>query len=244
MEALADPDCGWFYRVNADGFGVIPGSPVAYWASNALTLSFLNSTCLEDVANPVEGIKTGDTNRHLRYWFEVSRTREHLIHNDPETALWRKMCKGGEYRKWYGNNEYVCRWGLNGRELARDSKACVSNKEFLYAPAFNWTYISSGNFAARKAGYDSLYNNKGPACYSSSNLLNTLLGAMNSSYAQLVLDITSPTLDYKPGGVGHTPVPKSPIGEVDSNVERCVVLSRADWDAFELSWEFTRNPLV
>lgn len=114
LEALADPDCGWFYRTDADGFGAIPGSPIAYWASEALSSSFINPSHLKEIANPVEGAKTGDNDRHFRLWFEVSRMREHLGYSDPETRLWRKMCKGGEHRKWYGNNEYVCRWGQNG----------------------------------------------------------------------------------------------------------------------------------
>lgn len=244
LEALADPGCGWFYRADADGFGAIPGSPIAYWASKSLTSAFVSFPCLKEVANPVEGIKTGDNDQHLRFWFEVSRKREHLNCCDSEASLWRKMCKGGEYRKWYGNNEYVCRWGLNGQELISSSKACVSNREFLYTPAFNWTYISSGRFAARKAECDSLYNNKGPACYSNSSLLNTLLGALNSSYAQTVLDITSPTLDYKPGGVGGTPVPGKPISVVNDLVEDCIELSRTDWNAFEASWGFQRHPII
>ena len=244
LEALANPECGWFYRADADGFGAIPGSPIAYWASKSLTSAFVSFPCLKEVANPVEGIKTGDNDQHLRFWFEVSRKREHLNCCDSEASLWRKMCKGGEYRKWYGNNEYVCRWGLNGQELISSSKACVSNREFLYTPAFNWTYISSGRFAARKAECDSLYNNKGPACYSNSSLLNTLLGALNSSYAQTVLDITSPTLDYKPGGVGGTPVPGKPISVVNDLVEDCIELSRTDWNAFEASWGFQRHPII
>ena len=244
MEALANPDCGWFYRADATGFEAIPGSPIAYWASKQLVASFIGHPGLKEVANPVEGIKTGNNDRHLRLWFEVSRSKEHLNSSDSPICLWRKMCKGGEFRKWYGNNEYVCRWGANGAELLNDPKSCISNKDLLFKPAFNWTYISSGRFAARRPDNDSLYNNKGPACYSSEGQVNTLLGAMNSSYVQIVLDITSPTLDYKPGGVGYTPVPAKPIARVNSLVLDCIVESRTDWDAYEVSWDFKRHSLV
>ena len=244
LEALANPDCGWFYRIDASGFKAIPGSPIAYWASKQLVASFIGHSSLKEVANPVEGIKTGDNDRHLRLWFEVSRSKEHLNSSDSPICLWRKMCKGGEFRKWYGNNEYVCHWGANGAELFNDPKSCISNKDLLFKPAFNWTYISSGRFAARRSDNDSLYNNKGPACYSSEEQVNTLLGAMNSSYAQIVLDITSPTLDYKPGGVGCTPVPARPVANVNKLVLDCIAKTKVDWDVYETSWDFRRHPLT
>ena len=244
LEALANPDCGWYYRADASGFKAIPGSPIAYWASKQLVASFICHSSLKEVANPVEGIKTGDNDRHLRLWFEVSRSKEHLNSSDSPICLWRKMCKGGEFRKWYGNNEYVCRWGANGAELFNDPKSSISNKDLLFKPAFNWTYISSGRFAARRSDNDSLYNNKGPACYSSEEQVITLLGAMNSSYAQIVLDITSPTLDYKPGGVGCTPIPARPVANVNKLVLDCVAKAKVDWDAYETSWDFTRHPLA
>ena len=244
LEALANPACGWFYRADASSFKTIPGSPIAYWASKQLVASFICHSSLKEVANPVEGIKTGDNDRHLRLWFEVSRSKEHLNSSDSPICLWRKMCKGGEFRKWYGNNEYVCHWGANGAELFNDPKSSISNKDLLFKPAFNWTYISLGRFAARRSDSDSLYNNKGPACYSSEEQVNTLLGAMNSSYAQIVLDITSPTLDYKPGGVGCTPIPARPVADVNKLVLDCIAKAKVDWDAYETSWDFTRHPLA
>ena len=244
LEALADPNCGWFYRCDASRFEVIPGSPIAYWASEALINAFRHFGRLNEIALPVEGIKTGDNDLHIRFWSEVSRSAEYLTHDDSGNRLWRKMCKGGEFRRWYGNNECICRWGQHGEELLRYKGSCVSNRDLIFTPAFNWTYISSGRFAARKAEFDTLYNNKGPSCYCGEDMVNTLLGVVNSSFAQLVFNITSPTLDYKPGGIGQTPVPISSIEAVDSLVEENINLCRSDWDNFEGSWDFRRHPLV
>lgn len=244
LEAIRNPDCGWFYRRDAETFRQIPGTPIAYWASDGLLDSFSSMPLLRDVAFPVEGIKTGNNDVCLRMWFEVGRAVEHLSNRDADDCKWRKMCKGGDYRKWYGNNSYVCLWGANGKLLLEKPGACVSNKGLLFNPAINWTYISSGQYAARKAEDDSLYNNKGPSCYCKNGDVNWILGAMNSQVAQMVLDITSPTLDYKPGGVGLTPIPACRDGLVEEIVSSAIDISKADYDQAEISWDFSRHPLV
>lgn len=244
LEAIRNPDCGWFYRRDAETFKQIPGTPIAYWASDGLLDSFSSMPLLRDVAFPVEGIKTGNNDVCLRMWFEVGRAVEHLSNRDADDCKWRKMCKGGDYRKWYGNNSYVCLWGANGKLLLEKPGACVSNKGLLFNPAINWTYISSGQYAARKAEDDSLYNNKGPSCYCKNGDVNWILGAMNSQVAQMVLDITSPTLDYKPGGVGLTPIPACRDGLVEEIVSSAIDISKADYDQAEISWDFSRHPLV
>lgn len=245
LEAIKNPTCGWFYSRDASTFHQIPGSPIAYWASDALFDAYSSMHCLNQIAFPVEGIKTGDNNHCLRMWFEVCRFMEHLSNDDRPDAKWRKMCKGGDFRRWYGNQTFICLWGKDGDLLLKEPKACVSNRNLLFTPAFNWTYISSGTYAARVAGLDSLYNNKGPACYCQSSELTWLLAAMNSSVVQQVLEITSPTLDYKPGGVGLTPIPDQNSDlSVDVIVDGLIALSKTDYDSFETSWDFKRSPLV
>lgn len=243
-EAIANPDCGWFYRRGADAFSAIPGTPIAYWASDAMIRSFEKFPALKDIAHPCEGIKTGNNDVHLRLWHEVNRAKEHLNIEDSDSLPWRKMCKGGDFRRWYGNNEFVCSWGTNGELLLASPGSCISNMEYLFREAFNWTYISSGLFAARRAERDSLYNNKGPSCYLSDSLSYWVLALANTSVVQSVLNITSPTLDYKPGGVGITPVPPIIPSRVDSIVKECLDVSKSDWDSFETSWDFKRHPMV
>ena len=135
LEALANPDCGWCYQCDSGTFASIPGVPVAYWASEALVAAFRRFDRLNEIAAPAEGIKTGDNELHIRFWAEVSRSTEYLTHGDGEDMLWRKMCKGGEFRRWYGNNECVCRWGHQGEELLRYKGSCVSNRDLMFSPA-------------------------------------------------------------------------------------------------------------
>lgn len=245
-EAIANPDCGYFYRRNAKTFTQIPGTPIAYWASEKLYDDFDGMPLLKDIASPVEGLKTGDNDICVRLWFEVGRSFESLSSADSRESRWRRMTKGGDFRRWYGNNDVVCLWGLDGGLLSEMPKSCVSNRALLFHDAFNWTYISSGKFAARITDKSSLSNNKGPSCYCSEEDLFWILACMNTAVAQMVLDITSPTLDYKPGGVGCTPIPKknNKSSFVDSLVAGSLELSRFDWDSFETSWDFKRHPLV
>lgn len=243
-EAIQNPDCGWFYRADASTFHDIPGSPIAYWASEAMRKAFRTMPNLGKVAKPVEGIKTGDNDRYLRLWYELSRKYERLTDADSTSKRYTVMCKGGAFRRWYGNFDYVCLWGERGELLEAEPKSAIGNKDLFHTPSFSWTYISSGRFAARYGGPIPLYNNKGPACYCNEELLATWLACLNSSAIQQFLDITSPTLDYKPGGIGLTPVPAQSNPDVKPLTTQCISLSKADWDTQETSWDFKRNPLI
>lgn len=238
---VADED---IYRRRAEDFKAIPGSPIAYWASDALLKNFRDFPSLKRIGNPVEGIKTGNNDRCLRLWFEVSRVKEYLIKDDHADSKWAAMCKGGLFRKWYGNLEYVCLWGENGNLLKQEPGASIGHEELFYRPSFTWTYISSGKFAARCVGTIPIYNNKGPACYIDQPMLMTALAAMNSNVVDLILQITSPTLDYKPGGIGLTPIPQVIDKLLDNTAKDCIQLSKQDWDSYETSWDFKRHPLV
>ena len=244
LEAIQNPACGWFYRADASTFKDIPGTPIAYWASESMRRAFTTMPLLSEIATPVEGIKTGNNDKCLRCWYEISRSKEHLNISDNPVLKWRKMCKGGDFRRWYGNNVYVSLWGEDGKTLSAEPGACISNRNLIFTPAFNWTYISSGRYAARLAGFDSLYNNKGPACYCKKADLSWILGVVNSSVVQKTLDITSPTLDYKPGGVGLTPIAAKGTAFVESMVDQNIEISKSDYDLFETSWDFKRHPLV
>ncbi len=232
------------YRRSAKDFKSIPGTPIAYWASEAVRRAFENNPCLGSLSSPVEGMKTGNNDLCLRLWFEVERRKESLTCRDELDSVWRCTTKGGDFRRWYGNLEYVCLWGDNGILIDGREGSSVGHRELLFSPAFTWTYISSGRFAAREGISISLYNNKGPSCYTSKDLLPYLLAAMNSSCVQSFLDITSPTLDYKPGGVGLTPIAISRKTSIDGIASSSVSISNRDWDLFETSWDFKRHPLV
>ena len=244
LEAVQNPDCSYFYRADATTFHDIPGSPIAYWAGPGLHKSFMCFPSLRSIGNPVEGIKTGNNDTCLRLWQEVSRSKERLCMNDSNGLLWIAMCKGGPFKRWYGNLEYVCLWGEEGEALKAQPGSAISNESLFHSPSFTWTYISSGRYAARYAGPVPLYNNKGPACYLPPDRLNTALAAINTSAVQKMLDITSPTLDYKPGGIGLTPIPDIKNERIELLVHKNIRIARIDWDSQESSWDFKRNSLI
>ena len=246
LEALANKDCGYFYEADQSNFAKIPGSPVAYWVSDAIFQAFDKFLPMSTIGRPAEGIKTGDNDLFLRLWFEVNREKEHLAATDVENVKWYKMTKGGPYRKWYGNLEYVCLWENEGAKMKAYKNSAISNTELFFTPAITWTYITSGLFSIRYAGNDTLYNNKGPSCYLPSEYLNYCLGLMNSKFAQEVLKILAPTIDCKPGNIANVPiaVEKAKISNVESTVSENIQASKADWDTYETSWDFKRHPLV
>ena len=226
-------------------FSKIPGMPIAYWASEAVFKVFDHTLLIKDIASPVEGIKTGDNDTFLRLWHEVRYT-DTSIATPIAKSKWCKMAKGGTYRRWYGNLEYVVNWANNGEQLKKFKGSTVSNEKLFFTEAITWTYISSGNFSMRYVGTDVLYNNKGPACYVDGSLRNYLLGLTNSDCFNYILNFWAPTMDYKPGNIAPFPFKKSDdyLGEVNTIVQENIELSKLDWDSFETSWSFVGHPLI
>lgn len=244
LEALADKDCGYFYEADPSNFLKIPDSPIAYWVSDAFCECFKKFAPMKNIGKPVEGIKTGDNNLLLKYWYEIQRNREYLTYKDDLNMKWHKMSKGGPYRKWYGNLEYVCQWGNDGSILKQSKKATVSNSELFFTPAITWTYITSGAFSMRFVGDDTLYNNKGPACYLDKENKMYCLGVMNTKVVRNILNVLAPTIDCKPGNVSNVPIAFENRSRVSDISKECVKLSKHDWDSFETSWDFKKHPLL
>ena len=233
-----------FAQTSTDNFSKIPGAPVAYWVSENFCMTFQRFPLMKNIGKPVEGIKTGDNDTFLRLWHETNRNDEHLQRGDPQNLQWHKMAKGGSYRKWYGNLEYVCKWGKDGKLLKQAKGATISNTELFFSPAITWTYLTSGQFSMRDIGSDVLYNNKGPACYIDGKIEFYCLGLMNSKVVQEILAVLAPTIDCKPGNIANVPVALNENEKVSDIVEQNIIISKADWDSDETSWDFKRHPLV
>ncbi len=231
------------YYAFQDNFKLLPSTPIAYWAGTSVFSAFEKGRPIKSIASPVEGIKTGDNERFLRYWFEVDATATVLLNNG--SPKWYKHAKGGPYRRWYGNLEYVINWQNNGEELRHFKKATISNEHLFFTDAFTWSYISAGKISTRCVGNDILYNNKGPACYCSKDIKYYLLGLSNSVVFNYILGFWAATMDYKPGNIAAFPY----LNIEDKNtinvlVEDSITLSRIDWDSFEISWDFDVHPIV
>lgn len=256
LEAIKNPDCGWFYRRDADTFKQIPGTPIAYWASDALLEAFKEEE-IGDVCLLRTGMKTGDNNRFLRLWWEPSRLKEKMDSANDADAIesgmkWFPYNKGGEYRKWFGNNDWVVNFENDGSELLGDAASDgrhIQNldKSLRFKPSLTWSLISSGSIAFRFRPSGSLYDMAGmsmfPVC-----LPNFVLGLANSSFSLMCLSFLAPTLNYQVGDISRIPyvgnIPEPVLGKVNGAVQDSIDLSMSDWDSFETSWDFKRHSLV
>ena len=253
LEALANPNCGWFYRADADGFGVIPGSPIAYWASKSLLKSFKRFSPLESFVPSKSGLTTGDNERFLRCWWECSEANQSSTISCRAAAKqskikWVPCNKGGEYRKWYGNNDYVVNWKNDGGEMksAGLSATMYRNSSFYFREGITWSSISSSKFHIRYSPEGRIPERKGATAYSDDKkLLINALAALNSSSCSALFAVLAPTLDYSEGPVSRIPMPTdySQLENVLKMARNNIRTSRLDWDAFEVSHDFKKHPL-
>ena len=233
------------YYAYQDNFLLLPSTPIAYWAGEAVFSAFRRGTPIKNIASPVEGIKTGDNERFLRYWHEVGVNKTVINNQNPENAKWFKHAKGGPYRRWYGNLEYLINWQNNGEELRHFKKATISNENLFFTDAFTWSYISAGKISTRCVGNDVLYNNKGPACYCPHELRDYLLALSNSVVFNYILSFWAATMDYKPGNIAAFPfIDYEDKSSINSLVCENVALSQQDWNSFETSWDFKEHPFI
>lgn len=263
LEAIANPTCGWFYRRSTDAFKSIPGTPIAYWASSSLIDSFQKEK-ISDFGFAGIGMRTGDNARFLRYWTEVSRARIGIgIRSRQEQissgAKWIPYNKGGEFRKWFGNNDYVVNWLHDGEEIKANTRLTypelgddlgwkISNESYYYRPGITWTGVTSGAYSCRSYGDGFIFDSgaNGLFAYDESNSLY-LAAFLNSWIANYVLQILNPTLNCGAGTVRAVPLLRS-TSVLELRVKRiakeCIEAAANDWDAFEHSWNFMRHPLV
>lgn len=235
------------YVSSSENFSKIPGSPVAYWVSKAFINIFDKSIPLEKIAYSFQGIITGDNNYFLRLWSKVSNTKVVLnLSNDKKYSVdnvWIPYNKGGEFRKWYGNNGYLLRWVNRGQTLTR---ARTENIDWYFKPCVTWSFVTSGNFSCRYMKDGSLWDVAGSSIFQNGNIpLKYICALMNSKVAQLFFDVTNPTINYQVMNIIALPFINSQnINYIDKYANDNISLSKTDWDSFETSWDFKVHPLV
>ncbi len=236
------------YVSTQDSFDVIPESPIAYWASSALLSDFEKGTLVAEYASPKQGMSTCDVNRFTKLWFEVAVSDTNLF-DGKNIKKWVRYNKGGSYRKWYGNREYMVYWGEDGSELINNG-ALLRNRDAYFKPFFAWTKISSAGTGFRFFEEDFLFDGAGGSLFSKNNGLDNhyLLGLLNSKVNTLILNLISPTLNFNENHIGSIPVLVSDdekvVKRIDYLVEEAISISKEDWDEFEFSWNFKEHPLV
>jgi len=248
--AIQNPDCGWFYRASAEDFGKIPGNPVAYWISSNLKATYSKSEPLSESVRGIQGMITGDNHKHLRFWPEVSRKASLVPPSifQPkyrEIQYWVPYAKGGDYRRWYGNNEYLLFWKDEGKQLTRRRS---ENSDLYFTPCISWNKISTKQFAARFQPSGFVWDVAGSSVFPSDRLnIPLFVGLLCSKVTAHVLSAVSPTLNFEMETILGFPVRneiKAYKETVANIVERILKVSKNDWDESEKSWDFASSPLL
>ena len=229
------------FTIKQNLFRNIPNYPIAYWINDKIINVFLNSKQLGDLMPVKKGMDTGNNNKYLRYWFEISN-----LNFTPffENTKWVPYDKGGNFRKWYGNNEYVINWEDNGYEL-KNSKANLRSKHLYFKESITWNALSSSKTCFRFSEFKSIFDSAGSSLFPESNI-NYYLGLLNSNQTQLFLDIINPTLNYGAGSMSQVPIifDNSKANIIDSIVKENIFITKKDWDDYEISWNFKKHPLI
>lgn len=259
LQAIADHNCGYYYEQSSDNFSKIPGSPVAYWVSETLISDFTVGKKLKCNGDTRQGMATSDNNRFLRLWNEVDFNKLGLHCASAQEALsiakkWYPYNKGGEFRKWYGNIDYVINYENDGYEVKKyatdlyktPSRTIKSMTEY-FKPCLSWSKISSGSIAFRFYPKGFIFDVAGCCIfYKSDSEMYYNFGFINSIVTKTILSAISPTLNYEAGHIASLPVIESQENqlEIEQKVINNIGLSKDDWDSFETSWDFKRHPLI
>ena len=260
--AISDRKCGYFYRASVKDFKKIPGSPFAYWSSPESIACFENGTPLKRIAPAKLGMRTGNNNKWLRMWFEVSSTDSFYLACDAteakETdAKWFPYNKGGRFRRWYGNNEIVIFWEDDGFAIKKETLEKyptlswenlgwkITNESEFFRPSCTLTFVSSSMFGVRVSLGGALFDVGGSSAFPVASDLYIVAGFMSSSVAFHFLKMSNPTLNFQVANVNALPwIERPELCTAKITVQDLVELSKSDWDAYETSWDFTTLPLL
>lgn len=240
----------YYQNVFQSNFEKIPGCPVGYWVSPDILRIFTSNLALSAVASPCVGLQTADNARFLRLWFEVSRSRIGFGFENAALAArsglkWFPHNKGGGFRRWYGNQDYVLNWKNNGEEIKNYPGAIIRNPSFYYKSAVSWSVICSNKLNFRFYPVGVIPNMCGMCCYTDDfDTQIYILGLSNSKISELLFNIMNPTLNLSNGVFGKLPYIYSKSEEINPIVQENIFISRQDWDAHETSWDFQRNELL
>lgn len=239
-----------------EDFKHIPGMLIVYWASQKILKAFSEQT-LNDLGSMGQGLITGDTKRFTRLWYEVERSKfdfscQSMREAKSKQIKWFPYNKGGAYRKWYGNNDYVVNWENDGYEIKHffDEKGKLRSRpqgcEYYFKAVITWTKIATSRISFRYKPQGHIPSEAGMFLIVSENLSNYVLGFCNSSVCQAIMHMLSPTLNFELGDVGKLPIifARDKWSYINDIVKKNIDISARDWDEEELSWDFRRHPLI
>ena len=242
------------YVAKQENFAKIPGAPLAYWVSENV-IDLFGKNKISDIASAKSGMTTTNNERFLRFWFEVEIRRIGFGYKSIDDTVdrlykWFPFCKGGDFRRWAGNECYVVNWFNNGEEIRKAAQGAsggrLVNIDCALQKSIVWTKISSSIICLRYKNTGLFFSDAAPGLFSDDEKLMYILGLMNTKYAMKIINLINPTLNFVPGTIASIPIIDGLpcISEVKQLVKQNISLSKSDWDAFETSWNFTKHPLV
>ena len=247
LEAINDNKCGWFYYKNQNDYISIPGLPIAYWVSKKTINLLTNSEKVGDRATTKQGCATGDNNRFLRVWHEVSNNKIGFKYSKLNDAIfsgkkWFPINKGGDFRRWYGNQDYVIAFDRDNYEALSNMGNHLPSKQYYFQEHIAWNMLTSSNVSFRYFPKGFVFNNAANACFTRN--VESVLGLFNSKFISYISKVMNPTLNLPNGVVNNFPY--IPINEDDykSIVRNNVLICKLDWDSHETSWDFETHPLL
>lgn len=233
-------------------FVQMPGKIITCLMGERSYEHFVNDEKIGKYATARQGMATADNNRFLRLWYEVASEKENFSINCGEELVasdikWVPYSKGGEYRKWYGNNYYVVNWEKDGRDIKAFKKSVVRNPSYYFKEGLTWTALTAGDFSMRYLPKGFCFDSMGPVCFTyNKRYQNYLLGLLNSCVGRLFLQVLCPNFKFDQGPLENVPIIISEkyLEEIEDMVNECIVISKRDWDERETSWDFKRHFLA
>ncbi|KXS37151.1 MAG: type I restriction-modification system methyltransferase subunit [Candidatus Frackibacter sp. T328-2] len=260
LEAVKDYESEYRYRSLSDNFKKIPYSPISYWVSDKVRDVFQKGTPLGKISKPRQGIATSDNNRFLRQWHEVNMERIGFDFKDREQAVesgfkWFPYNKGGKFRKWFGNNQYLVNWEDDGAEikeyassLYKNYTRTIKNIPFFFRESITWSFISSSKFGVRYSPKGFIFDVAGSSVFPPKDKTYYLTAFMCSKLAFEFLKIQNPTLNFQVGNISNLPIIIPEDSGIKEEIEELtkenIEISKTDWDFFETSWDFKQHPLL
>lgn len=243
------------YVSQQENFAKIPGELVAYWISEKM-ISHFSGPLLGSILTTREGMATANNDLFLRLWYEVNETKIGWGKKNITEALdsrmkWFPYNKGGDYRKWYGNNDYLVNWSNDGYEIKNNvdlrtgrTRSHNYNGDFAFRKGITWSALSVSKISVRYVNNGFLFDSKGARGFANDENSYFSLGLINSIVGQSYLSFIAPTVDFKVGDIIQIPLVLIDKEDVVSKVQENISISKADWDSFETSWDFQTHPLL
>ncbi|ADK15528.1 conserved hypothetical protein [Clostridium ljungdahlii DSM 13528] len=248
-EAINNPVVDYRYEVKQGKMKNIPQNRFGYWLTDSEIQVLNEAKVIADVSFPCTGMQTGNNDKYVRQWFEVEYETINFTGKSNRRKYWIPYQMGGDARKWYGNISEVVYWKDNGEKLKEEKGAVIRNERFYFKRGISWKRITSGNNTIRVLNEGFIFDQSADSIFVKNKPdYNYILAFFNTKIMRNIFEFISPTLNLTAGTVKQIPIYMDNNiivrKKIDSLCKECIVISKLDWDFFEISWNFTRHPLL